>query len=120
MSRGVSFNLDDYTLTDAQVQERGAATPTKIAKRRQQFVMVPWTWVERLTGAPAQSYRLALILLHLHWKGKGGPIKLANGMLKIDRVSPRSKWRALRDLEKRNLIEVECRANRSPVVRVVA
>jgi hypothetical protein len=107
------------TLTDDQVRERLAIVPRKIQKRRQQFVMVPWTWAERLVGAHGQTYRVALILLHLHWKGKKGePVKLANGMLKIDGVSRQSKWRALRDLEMRGLVAIECRSRRSPLVQL--
>lgn len=120
MSRRDPINVDEFFLSDAQVQERLAATPRKIAKRRQQFIMVPWVWVERLVNATGQTYRVALILLYLHWKGKGAPIKLANGMLKLDGVSARSKWRALRELEKLGLITVECRPKRSPIIRVGA
>jgi hypothetical protein len=50
-------------LTDEQVRER-PIVPRKIQKRRRQFIMVPWTWVERLAGADGQTYRVALILGH--------------------------------------------------------
>jgi hypothetical protein len=93
-------------------------TPKKIGERRQQFVRVPWPWVEALAGLPGQTYRVALLLLHLHWKSGGKPIKLANGMLTIGGVSRQSKWRALRDLEKRGLILVKCRPKRSPLIRL--
>src|SRR6476659_8146541 len=102
--------FEGLALTDEQVKERLAVVPRKVLKRRQQFIMVPWTWAEKLVGAHGQAYRVALILLYLHWKGvKGEPVKLANGMLKIDGVSRRSKWRALRDLEARGLVRVEGR-----------
>ena len=107
-----------YALTDEQVRERLAVVPRKIQKRRKQFVMVPCTWVERLADAPGQTWHLATLLLYTHWKGKGEPIKLANGMLKIDGVPRRSKWRALRDLERLGLITLECRPRRSPIIHV--
>ena len=92
--------------------------PTKIRKRREQFVMFPMTWFDRLKGATGQTHRVALYLLHLSWKEKGAPIKLANGMLERDGVSRFGKWRALADLEQRGLIAVERRPRRSPVVRL--
>ena len=95
-----------------------AVVPRKIQRRRQHFVSVPWTWIERLSRAAGQTYLVALHLLYLHWKGRGEPIKLANGMLRIDGISRQSKWRALGDLERRGLIVVERRRRRSPIVRL--
>jgi len=91
-------------------------TPNKIEKRRQQFVRVPWPWIEALAGASGQTYRVALLLLYLHWKGGGKPIKLANSMPGIDGVPAQSKRQALRSLETRGLITVEWRSRRSPIV----
>lgn len=102
-----------------EVSEHRAIVPKKIRKRQQGFVMVPWAWVEKLKGATGQTYRVALCLLHLNWKNKGEPVKLANGMLHIDGVGRHSKWRALNDLEGRGLIIVERRLRRSPLVRLV-
>ena len=64
-----------------------AFEPAKIRKRREQFVMLPMAWFDRLKGATGQTHRVALYLLHLNWKGKGAPIKLTNGMLERDGVS---------------------------------
>jgi hypothetical protein len=109
------FDLDRLRFDPAEVP---ATTPKKIGKRKEHFTMVPWTWIERLNGATGQTYRVALFLLYQHWKGKCEPIKLPNGMLKIDGVSRQSKWRALADLERRGLIAVERRPSRSPIVRL--
>jgi hypothetical protein len=92
--------------------------PKKVQKRRQHFIKVPWVWLEQLDGATGETYRVALCLLYLHWKAKGRPIKLANGMLRVDGVSRQTKWRALRELERRDLISVECRPGKSPIIRV--
>ena len=46
------------------------------------------------------------------------PIKLANGMLKMDGVPPTSKRRALEVLERRGLITVERQPRKSPTVRL--
>jgi uncharacterized membrane protein len=93
--------------------------PLKIKKRRQHFVMVPWLWIERLNGATSQTYRVALVLLYMGWKNRGAPIKLTNGMLRIEGISRRSKWRALNALERRGLIAVERRLRRSPIIRLL-
>jgi hypothetical protein len=110
------FDLENLKLPD-EVQAL-ARVPAKIRKRREKFAMFPMVWYEALNGAPGTTYRLAIYLLHLHWKGGGGPIKLANGMLKNDGVSRQTKWRALGDLEHRGLITVEHRPRRSPLVRL--
>src|SRR5258706_16296729 len=99
--------------------ELWAVVPTKIKKRRQHFIRVPWGWYERLKDADGQTYRVALYLLYLHWKGNGEAIKLPNGMLAIDGVPPTSKRRALSDLERRGLITVERRPKKTPIVRAV-
>jgi hypothetical protein len=104
----------------SEMLEKLAVVPRKIQKRREHFIRVPFNWWELLKNAPGQTYRVALYLLYLHWKGRGQPIKLANGMLQIDGISRYSKWRALRELETLGLISLECRPKRSPVVRVVA
>jgi hypothetical protein len=93
--------------------------PRKIQKRLDHFVKVPWTWIERLKGADGQTYRVALCLLYLHWKGNGAPIKLASGMLTMDGVPRETKRRALQDLERRGLVTVERRPRTSPLVRLL-
>ena len=103
----------------AVLERQVARVPKKLQKRRQHFVMVPWAWAERLQGASGQTYRVAICLLYLHWRGsKSGLINLPNGMLKIDGISRQSKWRALTDLERRGLIVVEHRPRKSPLVRL--
>jgi hypothetical protein len=97
------------------------AVPRKIQKRRQQFVMVPCTWIERLAKTPsANVYRVALHLLHQHWKNNCQPFLLANGMLVIDGVTRFAKYRALDELEQLGLISVEKRTKRSPKITVHA
>jgi hypothetical protein len=111
---------DDFDLEKLRLPlgEKWAVVPLKIRKRRQHFVKVPWTWVERLDGASGKTYRVALCLLYQYWKNRGEPVKLANGMLGIDGVSRYSKWKALSDLEHRGLITVERRPRRSPIIRL--
>jgi hypothetical protein len=91
----------------------------KERRRRDQFVMVPWAWIEKLDGATGQTYRVALVLLYEHWRRRGEPMKLNNRMVENCSISRQSKWRALADLERRGLIAVQRRSKRSPMVRVL-
>jgi len=100
--------------------ERWAAVPKKIRQRRQQFVQVPWLWLERLAlSKSANTYRVAVTLLFLHWKTNGDPIKLANGMLAMDGVSRWSKQRALNELELLELIAIDRRQKKSPIITLI-
>ena len=103
---------------DMVVLERRVVIPRKIQRRRGHFISVPMVWFERLIGASGQTYRIALYLLYLDWRGRGEPIKLANSLLQIDGVSRQSKWRALTDLERRGLITLERRPRRSPMIKL--
>ena len=72
--------------------------PSKIRKRREQFVQVPMWWIEKLGEAPlatGTAHQVACYLCHLDWKHHGKPFKLPNGMLEYDGISRYSKWRAL-------------------------
>jgi hypothetical protein len=110
------FHPDNLRIDTGEVR---VVTPAKIKKRREHFIKLPMTWYEHLKGAHGQTYRVAWYLLYLHWKNNGAPIKLANGMLAMDGVSPQSKRRALRDLDHRKLVTVEWRQKKSPIVRVL-
>jgi hypothetical protein len=109
---------DPLDLNNLRLPDRWqwAVIPRKIQKRREHFVIVPWTWVEQLNGAQGKTYSVALHLLYLSWKSKGAPVKLPNGMLQIDGISRASKWRALTELEQRGLISIERRRGRSPII----
>lgn len=100
-----------------RLPERWAVVPEKIRRRRQQFVKVPWTWIERLTAAHhIATYRVALFVLHRSWKAGGKPFTLSNGA--VDGVSRWQKWRALQELEQLGLITVERRERKSPRIAI--
>ena len=101
-----------------RLSEHLASVPEKIRKRRQQFVKVPWTWIERLIAArQIATYRVALFVLHQSWKARGEPFTLSNGA--VNGVSRWQKWRALRELEQLGLITVERRERKSPRIAVI-
>jgi hypothetical protein len=89
-------------------------------KAQRYFIKVPVTWVQKLIGAPGQTYALALHLLFRHFREHGAAIVLANRTIERDGIPPQSKRRALRDLEQRGLVNVDWRVRRSPIVRVLA
>lgn len=94
--------------------------PKRAKRRRQQFIMVPWAWHERLAQAHSTaSYTVALHLLHLNWKSGGQPVLLSNAALAGLGVERRAKWRAIRELEEIGLIRVETRPRKSPAITVL-
>jgi hypothetical protein len=100
--------------------EKWATVPLKVRRRRQHFVKVPWTWVERLAEARyVATYRLALYVLYRHWRDNGKPFALANGDLKMGSTSRWQKWRALAELEKLGLITVKRAGRKSPWITTV-
>jgi len=110
--------FDDIETLRLSPDQLRTVTPKKILKRRGHFIGVPFNWLERLNGASGKTYSLALHLLYRHWKAKGRPFAVANGMLQIDGISPTSKLRALAELEARGLVSVERRPLKSPIVTV--
>lgn len=102
------------------LERRVPFVPNKLQKRQKQFVMVPWTWVDRLTTAHhIGTYKVALYVLHLNWKRSGQPFALPNRALEGHGVNRWSKWKALRELEQLGLIRVERRLRKSPIITVI-
>jgi hypothetical protein len=89
-----------------------------IPKKAKHFIRVPFAWYDKLDGVTGQTYRVALRLLYLHWRQNGAPIQFGNKMMSLDGTTRYSKWRALRDLERRGLVELKCHQRRSPIVRL--
>jgi hypothetical protein len=97
-----------------------AVVPRKTQKRRQGFVKVPGLWVERLAQAHhLATYRVALHVLHRHWKSRGKPFTLSNGIVAIEGVSRWQKWRGLRELEQLGLVAIERRRRKSPQITIL-
>lgn len=112
------FDLERLAITPEVTASLGRAATAK--RHHRQFVMVPWSWVERLQAAHyIGSYRVAMHLLFQHWKSDGQPVKLSNVALARMGVSRDQKWRALRELERLGLIGIERRKRRSPLVTIL-
>jgi hypothetical protein len=113
-------NLKQHRLTPDMLA-RLAVVPRKIQKRREQFVKVPWIWIDRLAKtSSANTYRVVLHLLYEHWRHNAQPFPLPNGMLEMGGITRFAKWRALAELEQLGLVSVEKRSRRSPKVTVHA
>ena len=111
----LTINPTDPTLVPA----RTARVRSSDDKARRYFVKVPWTLVQKLDGAPGQTYRLALQILFSHFRERGASVTLSNRTIERVGIPSQSKRRALRDLERRGLVSVEWRSKRSPVVHVL-
>jgi hypothetical protein len=112
------FDVDALRIdpADPALAPRGA-TGTRKKKWQRKFIRVPWVWVDRLKSTNRGStYRLALVLIYEHWRTGGRPIRLSNAMLAGDGVTGKSKWRALRELERFGLVKIERRPRKSPLV----
>jgi hypothetical protein len=119
------FDIENLRLTPEMAASMHASTarvkaqPKKRA-RHQQFVMVPWTWVERLKGARlAATHMVAYYMLYQHWKTGGKPVPLSTVALKPLGVSRWAKWRALKELERLGLVSVRTHRRRVPQVTVL-
>lgn len=108
------FDLERLRVNLADLQRKPMPKPSRW---RRQYVQFPWEWVERLQAAKRIStYRLALVLVYESWRLGGRPITLSNVAALAEGLSPRSKWRALAELEQLGLIKVERRRRHAPRV----
>jgi hypothetical protein len=103
----------------AHAEKVKAPKTSKTKRRSRHFTRIPMTLWEQLSGAPRQTLWMANYVLYLHWKGNGEPFKLSNDYTRACGIPPSSKQRALRDLARRNVISVDWRARKSPLVSVV-
>jgi hypothetical protein len=118
-------NLDEW---DAEIEAefRRVVRATKTASapnasRRmgwlRKYTLVPREWEQRLLDAKRIStYRLAHEILYLHWYGKGKPVTVSGKVARAVKISARSKWEALAELERLGLIVVDRNPRRSPRV----
>jgi hypothetical protein len=90
------FDLEKLRLNPEDVKDyTGKATPRSRPRRRSSFTIILETWSDRLKAARhIGTYKLAVHLLYLDWKGGGRPTTLANAALTKAGVDRRQKWRA--------------------------
>jgi hypothetical protein len=95
--------------------ELEAQLARRASKKAQQFIKIPLKWMVPLKGASGQTVLLALELQYLAWRRRTPIVVLTNRAV-INNVSRTSKWRSLRELERRGLITMEYRGPRKPPV----
>ena len=119
MTEDDPFDLDDFRLPPDMVRERAIGVPRRIKKRHQQFVKLPLALVERIARhSRDKTFAVLCYLLHLEWKQGGGSIKVPNGFLDKLGVGRGAKCRALKKLERLDIVSVERRDHKSPIVRI--
>src|SRR4051794_4162608 len=81
------------------------------------FTLVPREWETRLLETKqVAAYRLAHELLYQHWQNGGKPITVSGGTVKGLKLPRWAKTRALVELERLGLIEVEQSPRKAPRV----
>jgi hypothetical protein len=115
MSAGDPFNVESL-----RVDPGSLVLARRSQRRKTQFVKVPLVWADRLGSARyAVTFKVAHRLLREHFRSGGQPVQLANAALTRNGVSRHQKWRALRELERLGLVQIESRARKSPIVVVI-
>lgn len=118
---------NEYELTAGDLAEIGAARnaekpakPTKPprAARREKFVMVTASQVDRLARAPGATWEVFVRLLFLSYRSRGQPFALPGGALAG--IERRARRRALAELEDRGLVFVERRRGKSSRIAVIS
>jgi hypothetical protein len=79
------------------------------------YIMLPWAWVDRLQKAKGIStWRVAVLLLYEHWRHDSRPVVVSNVLMQDLGVPPRSKTRALVELQALDLIVLDRGRGKSP------
>jgi hypothetical protein len=87
-------------------------------RKKDWWIKVPRWWATELEAARyASTFKVAHRLLRQHWRGGGRRITLTNTSL--PGITRLQKWRALHELERLKLIEVERRRRKSPLVTLL-
>ena len=108
------IRIEKLRVDPSRIQQ---AQKSKQKKWQRVFTLVPREWELRLLRTKRVStYRLAIELLYLYWYTDGKPVTVSNIVAQAVKISPRSKWDALADLERLGLIDVDRRRRRSPRV----
>ena len=110
------FDIENLCLPSGLVEKLATAKP-KASKWKRHYTIFPYAWQERLRDCQAGStYRVAVYLVYEHWRNEGRRIRLSNGVMAAEGVSPTAKLRGLRALESAGLVKVDWRSRKAPVV----
>ena len=102
-----------------RLRELEAAAP-KRKKKVEVFVKVPLWWIEIAAKDTRSPTTLVLIeLLYASWKAKSPTFPLPNSRLNKLGVSRKTKYKVLRDLERRPVILVERSPRKTPLITLI-
>jgi len=103
-----------------RLRELEAAAPVKRKKKVEPFVKVPLWWIETAAKDARSPTTIVLIeLLYAAWKAKSSTFPLPNSRLNTSGVSRKTKYRVLRDLERRPVLLVERRPRKTPIITLI-
>ena len=102
-----------------RLRELEAAAPKR--KKIEHFVKVPLWWIQIAAKDTRSPTTIVLIeLLYAAWKAKSSTFPLPNSRLNKLGVSRKTKYKVLRDLERRPVILVERRPRKTPIITLIA
>ena len=105
----------------SELRSQDAARDVASPKRRPftQYVVIPYSWLDVLDAvAGRHAHRLMLRLMWISWRQKSPTVKLTNKALGC-RMDRHTKSATLRRLEQAELISVQWRPRKSPLVTIL-
>ena len=104
-------------MAEGGARRRRKRTTAADDQKSDPFVKVPLRWATQVARATRSPGTMVWIwLLYLAWGSGARTVPLANAKLKQWGVSRNVKWRVLRDLEKADLVVIERRPRRAPLI----
>lgn len=93
----------------------------KERERGKYWVQFPEAWTKRLADirATGSTYRLAIYLLRRRRMTNSPTITVSNAALELDGIGRKGKAAAIKELMKADLIAVEYRDRKSPIVTLL-
>ena len=90
-------------------------------KRGEHFLQgpIPWPWLSRAGRLPGRTLHVAIAIWHIAFMNKNPTVAVSNKILQSLDVDRYAKSRSLELLEKADLISVQRRTGRNPVVTIL-
>jgi uncharacterized protein YijF (DUF1287 family) len=98
---------------------RSAAAKTRTTNGEPTYDKFPRAWTLKMKDSNVGAFKLALLLLHLHWKARGKPFVVSNAAAAERGIGHWRKISAIAELEKLGLIRVKRRPKKSSLITLV-
>lgn len=121
-------NLDRLRMPDQQIVKHSEAKPERmlnLSRNRRvkgEFLKgpIPLTWLSSAAKLPGKApLAVALAIMFESGRRKSNEIVLTTAICKRFDVNRKAKYRGLEKLEEANLIDVQRRPRKNPVVRII-